>query len=244
MSRAAHRAQGFAGVARTARMAIESIQSSRTRWGRSGITPGNSPRNVRRKRTAHWTKISDAVRRLEGMGVSTTDCRIAEAVGSVAAAAWPGPSTGLEFLADVIARALVPKSEVGKADPKRTSGDEREWSTSVLGVRELLRGKRMVIIGGERNAEAVQRLTQTFELKEAEWVELTEHGPGTPMHAPIYRPDTTVVIVIIKLTGHLRSEEAREYAAAAGKPCVMLSGGYNPERVAAEIMEQASARLK
>lgn len=193
---------------------------------------------------AHWTKISDAVKRLQGMGVSTTDRRVAEAVGSAAAAAWPGPSDGAEFMADVIARALTLKSEVGKTDPKRPNGDEREWSPSVLGVRELLRGKRMVIIGGERNAEAVQRLTQAFELKDAEWVELTEHGPGTPMRGPIYRPDTAVVIVIIKLTGHLHSEEAREYAAAAGKPCVMLSGGYNPERVAAEIMEQASARLK
>ncbi len=193
---------------------------------------------------AHWTKISDAVKRLQGMGVSTTDRRVAEAVGSAAAAAWPGPPAGADFMADVIARALTLKSEVGKTDPKRTNGDEREWSPSVLGVRELLRGKRMVIIGGERNAEAVQRLTQAFELKDAEWVELTEHGPGTPMRGPIYRPDTAVVIVIIKLTGHLHSEEAREYAAAAGKPCVMLSGGYNPERVAAEIMEQASARLK
>ena len=193
---------------------------------------------------AHWTKIADAVKRLQGMGVSTTDRRVAEAVGSAAAAAWPGPSAGADFMADVIARALTLKSEVGKTDPKRPNGDEREWSPSVLGVRELLRGKRMVIIGGERNAEAVQRLTQAFELTDAEWVELTEHGPGTPMRGPIYRPDTAVVIVIIKLTGHLHSEEAREYAAAAGKPCVMLSGGYNPERVAAEIMEQASARLK
>ena len=193
---------------------------------------------------AHWTKIADAVKRLDGMGVSTTDRRIAEAVGPTAAAAWPGPSAGSEFMTDVIARAVALKSEAGKTDPKRSNGEEREWSPSVLGVRELLRGKRMVIIGGERNAEAVQRLTQAFELKDAEWVELTEHGPGTPMRAPIYRPDTAVVIVIIKLTGHLHSEEARDYAAAAGKPCVMLSGGYNPERVAAEIMEQASGRLK
>jgi hypothetical protein len=178
------------------------------------------------------------------MGVSATDRRIAEAVGSVAAAAWPGPSAGADHMTGVITRALMLGKDSEKAAQDRASAEPREWSSSVLSVRGLLRGKRMVIIGGERNAEAVQRLTQAFELKEAEWVELTEHGPGTPMRGPIYRPDTAVVIVIIKLTGHLHSEEARDYAAAAGKPCVMLSGGYNPERVAAEIMEQASARLK
>ena len=193
---------------------------------------------------AHWTKISDAVKRLEGMGVSTTDRRIAEAVGSVAAAAWPGPSPGADHMTGVITRALALGKESERAAQERASSEPREWSSSVLSVRGLLRGKRMVIIGGERNAEAVQRLTQAFELKDAEWVELTEHGPGTPMRAPINRPDTAVVVVIIKLTGHLHAEEAREYASAAGKPCVMLSGGYNPERVAAEIIEQASTRLK
>ncbi|MBX9735617.1 MAG: hypothetical protein K2X32_01715 [Phycisphaerales bacterium] len=193
---------------------------------------------------AHWTKISDAVKRLEGMGVSTTDRRIAEAVGSVAAAAWPGPSADADHMTGVITRALMLGKDSEKTAQERASAEPREWSSSVLSVRGLLRGKRMVIIGGERNAEAVQRLTQAFELKDAEWVDLTEHGPGTPMRGPIYRPDTAVVIVIIKLTGHLHAEEAREYASAAGKPCVMLSGGYNPERVAAEIIEQASTRLK
>lgn len=205
---------------------------------------GQLSKGLAEEAPAHWTKIADAVKRLEGMGVATTDRRVVEAVGTVAAAAWPGSSAGAEFMDGIITRALALKSEVGKTHAKRPSVDEREWSASVLGVRELLRGKRMVIIGGERNTEAVQRLMQAFELKEAEWVELTEHGSGTPMRAPINRSDTAVVIVIIKLTGHLHSEEAREYAAAAGKPCVMLSGGYNPERVAAEIMEQASTRLK
>ncbi|QOJ01343.1 MAG: hypothetical protein HRU70_12950 [Phycisphaeraceae bacterium] len=191
---------------------------------------------------AHWAKISDGVKRLNGMGVSPTDRRISEAVGPAAAAAWPGPSEGAEFMAGVITRAMALKNE--KPDTKRAVADGREWSESVLAVRTLLRGKRMVVIGGEPNAEAVERLTQAFELKEAEWVELAEHGPGTPMRAPIYRSDTAVVIVIIKLTGHLHAEEAREYSTGAGKPCVMLSGGYNPERVAAEIMEQASSRLK
>lgn len=144
----------------------------------------------------------------------------------------------------IIARALALKGDAGKGEVKRAGAEEREWSGAVLAVRDLLRGKRMVIIGGEPNAEAAQRLTQAFELKEAEWVELTEHGSGAPMRAPIHRADTGVVVVIIKLTGHLHAEEAREYAAAAGKPCVMLSGGYNPERVAAEILEQASDRLR
>ncbi len=191
----------------------------------------------------HWSRISDAIKRLEGMGVSSTDRRIAEAIGHVAAAAWPGPSVGADSMTRVIARALAFAKDTENAAQEQASADQREWSAAVREVRDLLRGKRMVVIGGQRNAEAAQRLAQAFELNEAEWIELTEHGSGAPMRAPIYRPDTAVVVIIIKLTGHLHSDEAREYARAAGKPCVMLSSGYNPERVAAEIMEQASARL-
>jgi len=194
--------------------------------------------------STHWSKISDAVKRLDGMGIPPTNPRIAEAIGSVAAAGWPGVSAGREHMAEVIARALALTGEADRASGDQSNADVREWSNSVLTVRDLLRGTRMVVVGGERNAEAAQRLKQAFELRETEWVELTEHGPGTPMRAPIYRPDTAVVVVIIKLTGHLHADEAREYASAAGKPCVMLAGGYNPERVAAEIMEQASERLR
>lgn len=193
---------------------------------------------------AHWAKIADGAKKLETMGVAPTDRRIAEAVGAAAAALWSGDAAGSGFLSGVVARALALARRADGDALDRASAEDREWSKAVLEVRGLLRGKRMVIIGGERNAPAVERLKQAFELKEAEWVVLTEHGSGIPMRAPIHRPDTAVVLVILKLTGHLHAEEAREYATAAGKPCVLLSGGYNPEKVAAEIVEQASTRLK
>jgi len=194
--------------------------------------------------SAHWTKIADAVAKLTSMGVAATDRRIAEAVGPEAAALWPAGSSHARGLPAIVGRAKALADEADSGPDDESVSDCREWSRTVLEIRELLHGKRMVIIGGERNAPAVERLTQAFELREAEWVALTEHGSGIPMRGPIHRPDTAVVIVIVKLTGHLHAEEAREYASAAGKPCVLLSGGYNPERVAAEIAEQASARLK
>jgi hypothetical protein len=194
--------------------------------------------------SAHWTKIADAVAKLTSMGVAATDRRIAEAVGPDAAALWPAGSSDARGLPAIVGRAKALADGADRGLDDESASDDREWSKTVLDVRAMLRGKRMVIIGGERYAPAVERLTQAFELKAAEWVALTEHGSGIPMRAPIHRPDTAVVIVIVKLTGHLHAEEAREYASAAGKPCVLLSGGYNPERVAAEIAEQASARLK
>jgi hypothetical protein len=52
------------------------------------------------------------------------------------------------------------------------------------------------------------------------------------------------VLVLIKLTGHLHADEAQRYARAAGKPCVYLPAGYNPEQVAEALVQQAGERLR
>lgn len=201
-------------------------------------------KNAGKSSEVDWDRIRNAVASLAVMGVAATDRRVTEAVGPAAAELWAGDAASNGALAGVLERARSRSASPESEEQDTASADAREWSPLVREVRGLLRGKRLVIIGGDRNASAVERLTEAFELKEAEWVVLTEHGSGAAIRAPIYRADTAVVVVIVKLTGHLHAEEAREYAGAAGKPCVMLSGGYNPERVAMAIVEQASSRLQ
>lgn len=221
---------------------LAAAKGVRAELGRIRYHAGQVVKNRGEDSAGDWSRIADAVRRLEGLGVLASDARIAEAVGPGAGALWAEGSEGGEVLRGVAARAAALAGVEGEAEDP-AAAEPREWSARVLAVRDLLRGKRMVIIGGEPNEQAAERLTRAFELEEAEWVELAEHGPGGPMRAPIGRPDTAVVVVIVKLTGHLHADEARAHAAAAGKPCVLLSGGYNPERVAVEVLEQASERL-
>lgn len=61
---------------------------------------------------------------------------------------------------------------------------------------------------------------------------LSEHGSAEPLRAPIARPETSVVLLLIKLTGHLHAESARQFARDSGKPSVHLTAGYNPEQIA------------
>jgi hypothetical protein len=63
------------------------------------------------------------------------------------------------------------------------------------------------------------------------------------MRAPILRAETSLVMVLVKLAGHLHMEEAARYARMAGKPCIYLRAGYNPEQVAEAVLQQASAQL-
>jgi hypothetical protein len=217
----------------------------------------------------HWSKVWDAVQRLVELGIPVTDRRVAEAIGPEAAAMWGSTSSGAGVPEGMaagwaagwdagVAEGIIGRaSKVVGAQPRPAAagreaeppsgvegeGDERAWSTTVFAVRAMLRGKRMVIIGGERRPDAIERLTAAFELHDVEWVKLREHGSGLPMRAPIARSDTAVVVVIVKLAGHLHAEEARVFASETGKACVMLAGGYNPEQVAVEILKQASGRL-
>jgi len=118
----------------------------------------------------------------------------------------------------------------------------RQWSEEVATVRQWLEGRRLVVVGGERRPDHVQRMADAFGAA-VEWVELTEHGRAEPMRAPIGREDTALVVVLIKLTGHEHADKAREFARDAGVPFVLLPAGYNPERIAHEVLAQVSERL-
>ena len=119
----------------------------------------------------------------------------------------------------------------------------KDWSADVLRVREWLRGRRIVVVGGERREDAVRRFIDAFSLEGVDWVSLTEHSSSAPLQAPIARKDTALVATIIRLSGHQHIDDARRFASKAGKPCINLTGGYNPEQLARAELEQASAQL-
>ncbi|MBC7771009.1 MAG: hypothetical protein H7210_00805 [Pyrinomonadaceae bacterium] len=190
-----------------------------------------------------WRKISQALEKLRLLAVPHTDRRFTEALGAQAGLLCP-PALAEELgLTEVLAHVGAATSAAEEPDSQDET-PERGWSAQVGTVREWLRGRRMVLMGGERNVQAIERLKDAFELSDVDWVPLTEHGSALPMRGPIQRPDTAVVVVILKLAGHLHADEAQTYSAEAGKPCVLLTGGYNPERVAQDIVQQASDRLK
>jgi len=127
--------------------------------------------------------------------------------------------------------------------PKASPVSVRAYSREVAKVADMLRGKRMVLIGGEQRGDAIERLKEAFELEDVDWVALTEHGSTLPAKAPIERANTALVAVLLKLAGHQHVTDAKGYAKDAGKPFIVLKAGYNPEQVALAVLEQASKQL-
>lgn len=185
----------------------------------------------------HWKRIAEAVQDLADGGVRPSDRRLREALGAAAGLQAPA-----EWNTPLLRSALAAAAPPDEEDVAEHAAD-RDWSGRVLAARSLLAGRSLVLIGGEPRAEAIARLREALGAGEVYWPALSEHGSGAAMRAPIERPDTGAVAVIIKLTGHLHADEAREYARGAGKACVSLTGGYSPEQVAEALLGQAERQL-
>lgn len=189
----------------------------------------------------HARQIETAVESLTPLGVPPHDSRVTSLLTPGILAAWPSDHVPAETLSAAIAAARNAHTTSDDED----SPPSRSWSPRVAQARALIDRRGMVIVGGEPRTEAIVRLADAFEIDESEitWVHLGEHSSAAPLRAPIMHPRTCLVLVLIKLTGHQHAEEANRYAREAGKPCVYLKAGYNPEQVAEAIMTQAAEQL-
>ena len=106
----------------------------------------------------------------------------------------------------------------------------------------LLRGRVVLLIGGERRPNAIAALTQAFDLKELIWIESYEKTHINFEHH-VARKDVALVILAIRWVPHSHGE-VKEFCDQYNKPFVRLLAGYNPNQVAYTILDQVSHRLE
>lgn len=108
---------------------------------------------------------------------------------------------------------------------------------------KLLRGRSMVLIGGERRQEAEQSLIEAFQLKELHWISTREHESLDWFEPYVAKPDVAVVVLAIRWSSHSYGD-VKIFCERHNKPLVRLPGGYNANQVAAQIMAQCSGKLQ
>lgn len=115
-------------------------------------------------------------------------------------------------------------------------------SKEVTEAAELLRGKSLVLIGGDKRQGAYQALKEALGLRELIWIETRAHESVEGFAPYVARPEVAAVLLAIRWSSHSYGE-VKTFCDRFGKPLVRLPGGYNPNQVAAQIMAQASDRL-
>lgn len=115
-------------------------------------------------------------------------------------------------------------------------------SHEVAAAAELLRGRSLVLIGGDKRQGAHQAIKEAFGLKDLIWIETRAHESFESFGPYVAQPDVAAVLLAIRWSSHSFGE-VKNFCDAYGKPLVRLPGGYNPNQLAVQIMAQASGRL-
>lgn len=118
----------------------------------------------------------------------------------------------------------------------------KEVTPEVRSVAQWLKGRQMVLIGGDRRPAAYQNLKTAFALDELIWVEVNPHQPLAALETPVGRPEVAVVVLAIRWCSHSH-KEVEVTCDRFGKPFVLLPGGYGVNQVAAKIVAQCGERL-
>jgi predicted DNA binding CopG/RHH family protein len=109
-------------------------------------------------------------------------------------------------------------------------------------VTQVVAGRSIVLIGGGARPGASQALAEAFKLKAVHWVSSREHQSIASFEYAVADEDVTIVLVAIRWSSH-SFEGVKEMCAKHGKLYVRLPGGYNPNQVALQIMNQVGNRL-
>lgn len=126
---------------------------------------------------------------------------------------------------------------------KPESSSDRERNEDIAQVAKLLKGRKVTIVGGQRRPAAQRAIQQAFDLKEVNWVRSDEHESVSTFEPAVADPEVCLVILMIRWSSHSYAD-LQQYCDKYSKPLLRLPGGYNPNQIAHQVLQQCSDRLR
>ncbi len=212
-------------------------EAIRKREKQKGSLLGKGKYHARRIREGHgseddWNKVVGVVDSLVNDGIPPSNSDIREMLVSIVDD-MPGEMDippGFQRVLAEIDRYLATQVPHSVESPKEISGEVQE-------VANLLENTVILIIGGDRRPHAYESLKSAFRLKELIWISTREHESTDQFEPYVARPDLTTVLLAIRWSSHSYGE-VRDFCEKHGKLFVRLPGGYNPNQVAHQILQQ------
>ncbi len=155
----------------------------------------------------------------------------------------------LDFMPDDLALAPTTERIFREIDryltdrPSTVVATTEAPTAEVAAVARHLRGRELVLIGGLQRPGHRTALCEAFELSDVNWLAVPEHTSTTIFEAPIARDEVAVVLLATRWASH-DYQNVKEYCEKYGKLFVKLPGGYSPNQVAYQILQQVGDRLR
>lgn len=126
-----------------------------------------------------------------------------------------------------------------RVDVKPRERRESQW---IAAARTLLRGRSVVMIGGEPDPQRIQAMSSALNV-EVLWPRLREHGRADAALGPIRHSRTAAVVILRRLAGHLHIDLCARWAEENQKAVVKVTSGIGIDSIAQRICQQASRQL-
>ena len=184
-----------------------------------------------------WRKIADAIETMVAQGMPPSNVEVRELLLPLEANIPDLPfGSGMTAVLDELDRYQSTSTRVD------TVPTERQWGQEVAQVAALLRGKKMLLVGGQRRPLAQRALEEAFGLEELIWPTTEKHESLSRFEPDIAKPTVAVVVMAIRWSSHSYGE-LKELCDKYRKPFVRLKAGYNANQVARAILDQAGIDL-
>ncbi|MDY6799437.1 MAG: hypothetical protein SVX28_12055, partial [Pseudomonadota bacterium] len=138
---------------------------------------------------------------------------------------------------------LPPPARMEDPDINDDEDDDDTPSPEVARARELLQHRTVALFCGHRRPEKQRKLVEALELNDLLWEDVSGKYSGGDHEGIFNRPDLELVLIAVRWLSHSQSGNLAKLAARRGVPVVWLKGGYGVNRVAHDVLEQASEQL-
>ena len=114
-----------------------------------------------------------------------------------------------------------------------------------VAVQKLLRGKRLLIVGGDPRPQHVQRIQMTLGFSAVEWIETRSSDPlGRKAVGAVEQSRADIVIVLIGLVRHAHAKRLSATCKESGTLLVRYRGkSPHPNGIAVAVTNQIGSRL-
>jgi hypothetical protein len=186
-----------------------------------------------------WPRVLELLEEVVAAGVPPSNADIRElllpVLDTLPEDQEPGPNAERVFAA---MNAFLATRPAPPLEP-----DTEEPSPEVRAVADLLRGHEVVLIGGVERSASARAIERAFALSNLNWISTRPHESVTIFEPAVARPAVAVVLLAIRWASHSYGD-VKDYCEKYGKPMVYLTGGYNPNQIAHQILAQVGERLR